>query len=110
MLVDAIHPTSCHAGLTRHLYFSLAFCMVRLIKYYVYIMSNNNLTVYYVGVTSNIMSRVQAHKNGESNFTNRYNCHLLLYYEEFVRIKTAIAREKQLNKCRHAWKEQLIKK
>ena len=84
--------------------------MARLIAYSVYIMSNQNRTVFYVGVTSNLESRVLAHKTGESSFTSKYNCHHLLYFEDFADISNAIAREKQLKKWRREWKEELVKK
>jgi putative endonuclease len=41
-------------------------------------------------------------------FTARYNCHKLLYYENFPRIEEAIAREKQMKKWKRDWKEKLI--
>src|SRR5688572_17027305 len=83
--------------------------MVRLISYSVYIMGINNLTVLYVGVTSNLESRVLEHKNGESNYTAKYKCKLLLYYEDYSDIRNAIAREKQLKKWKREWKEALIR-
>jgi len=84
--------------------------MARLITYSVYIMSNKNRTVLYVGVTSNLESRVLDHKTGESKFTAKYNCTDLLYFEEYADIRNAIAREKQLKKWKRTWKEDLIKK
>ncbi len=64
----------------------------------------------YVGVTSNLESRVLEHRNGESAFTAKYNCFDLLYYEEFADVRNAISREKQLKKWKREWKEALIKK
>lgn len=48
------------------------------------------------------------HKNDESGFTSKYNCHNLLYYEDYADVRNAIAREKQLKKWKRVWKEQLI--
>ena len=84
--------------------------MARLLTYSVYIMSNKNRAVFYVGVTSNLESRVLAHKNGESKFTAKYNCTDLLYYEDYTNVRNAIAQEKQLKKWKREWKEELIRK
>ena len=43
-------------------------------------------------------------------FTSKYNCHDLVYYEEYNDIRNAIAREKQLKNWKRIWKEDLIKK
>ena len=48
------------------------------------------------------------HKTGKGNFTNAYNCKLLLYYETFTNVFKAIAREKQLKKYAKEWKFSLI--
>jgi len=78
--------------------------------YYVYIMTNNHHSVFYVGVTNNLESRAFDHKvkRNKRSFTARYNCGNLVYYEEFDEIKDAIHREKQLKKYHHKWKEELI--
>lgn len=74
-------------------------------------MSNKHHTVFYVGVTSDLNTRVWQHKNGEgSKFTKKYNCDALMYYEFYDAIETAIAREKQLKKWKRAWKVALILK
>ncbi len=74
-------------------------------------MSNKYRTVLYIGVTSNLAIRVQQHKAGEGSvFTKKYNCHSLVYFEEFSDIRYAIAREKQLKNWRRIYKEDLIRK
>lgn len=50
------------------------------------------------------------HKSNTSNFTTRYKCHYLMYYETFNNPLTAIAREKQLKKWRREWKIAAIRK
>jgi putative endonuclease len=64
----------------------------------VYIVTNNNNTVLYVGVTSALKQRILGHKNKKykNAFSARYNCNKLVYYECFNSIVEAIAREKQL--------------
>jgi putative endonuclease len=84
--------------------------MVRLLSYSVYILSNHARTVFYVGVTSNLESRVCEHKQGVgSTFTAKYKCHYLMYWEDFNHIDIAIAREKQLKKWLRKWKIELIR-
>ena len=60
-------------------------------------MSNTYNTTIYVGVTDNLERRVSEHRTPEGrSFTSRYNCHKLVYYEEFSNIIEAISREKQI--------------
>ena len=76
--------------------------------YYVYIMANIHGTLY-TGVTSDLEKRVYDHKSKlTSGFTKRYNIDRLVYYEETVDIKEAIAREKQVKSWRRAKKIALI--
>ena len=73
-------------------------------------MSNRRRTVYYIGVTADLLTRVYQHRRGEgSAFTKKYQCTDLIYYEVFGRIEEAIAREKALKKWHRAWKEELVK-
>ena len=77
---------------------------------YVYIMSNKNRTVLYIGVTSDLQTRVLQHEAGTySGFTKKYNCSDLLYYEFFDHIESAIARKKAMKKWNREWKDNLIK-
>ena len=64
----------------------------------VYIMTNKTHTTLYVGVASDLFSRVYQHKTNyyPKSFTAKYNCHKLVYYEPFHSIEEAIAREKQV--------------
>jgi len=76
---------------------------------YIYIISNKNRTVLYTGVTSNLQSRIDQHKQGiGSAFAKRYNCVDLLYFEVFEDIVSAIAREKQIKKWKREYKENVI--
>ena len=78
-------------------------------KYWTYILSNNYGTTLYIGVTDNLERRVQEHRSGLiPGFTQKYNCHKLVYYEEYSDINQAIDREKQLKKWSRAKKETLI--
>ena len=63
----------------------------------------------YTGVTSDIISRLEEHKQGKySGFTKRYNVNLLVYFEKFDYIDQAILREKQIKKFRRNKKLALI--
>lgn len=54
---------------------------------YIYIVSNKNRTVLYIGVTSDLYQRIWQHKNGMGSvFTNKYNCTDILYYEFFSQL------------------------
>jgi len=76
---------------------------------YVYLLTNKNNTVIYVGVTTNLVGRIYEHKTGVfRGFTYRYNCNKLLYYEEFSDINEAIEREKQIKAGSRKRKEHLI--
>lgn len=78
-------------------------------KYAVYIMTNVNNNVLYIGMTNNLERRVWEHKNGEGSvFTKKYKCVKLVYYEEFYNVNDAIYREKNLKDYRRSWKLNLI--
>ena len=65
----------------------------------------------YVGVTADLLHRVEEHKSGVvEGFTKKYSVHILVYYEEYRYIEDAIVREKQLKKWNRAWKIRLIEK
>ena len=76
---------------------------------YVYIMSNQYRTTFYIGVTSNLESRIWQHINNEgSAFVKKYKLYDLIYYEYFERITDAIDREKQLKNWHRGAKINLI--
>jgi len=74
-----------------------------------YILSNRHRTTFYVGATNDIVKRLYEHRyeNG-SEFTTRYHCFDLVYYELHATIIAAIEREKQLKRWHRAWKINLI--
>ena len=80
-------------------------------NYYVYILTNKNKTVLYTGVTNNLKERLYFHSNPTAlsrAFTAKYFCYYLIYFEHFINIEDAIAREKQVKGYRREKKEQLI--
>lgn len=78
----------------------------------VYILSNVHHTVFYVGVTADLFSRVTDHRErtNPTSFTSKYNVYKLLYYESFHSIEEAIEREKQIKKYSRAKKVAMIAK
>lgn len=77
---------------------------------FIYIITNKNNTVLYIGVTSNLPQRIEEHKQKryENSFSARYNLNKLVYYEQFQLIGDTIGREKQLKAGNRATKEKLI--
>jgi putative endonuclease len=66
-------------------------------QFYVYIMANKNHTVFYIGITNNLVRRVYEHKEKlVEGFTRRYGLTKLAYYEVVSIAEAAIGREKQL--------------
>jgi putative endonuclease len=77
---------------------------------YIYIMTNNYRTTFYIRVTSSLKNRMFKHASGNgSEFTKKYNLTDLVYYEKFLDINQAIAREKQLKNWQRSCKIDLIK-
>ena len=78
---------------------------------YVYILTNQVRTVFYIGVTADLVTRMKDHRAGKgSEFCQKYNVKILIYYELLTDIMSAIRREKQLKKWKREWKIELIKK
>ena len=77
---------------------------------YVYILTNKNKTVLYIGVTSDLKQRIWQHKNHffQHSFPDKYNLEYLVYFEECFDIEEAIAREKILKGWKREKKEALI--
>ncbi len=77
-------------------------------QYFVYFMSNKSRRLY-VGITSKLYKRVFQHKNKVlPGFTARYNFDMLVYYEEFSQVASALTREKEIKGWRREKKLKLI--
>ena len=78
--------------------------------YYVYILTNKGDRVMYIGVTNDLARRIWEHKNEvNEGFTKRYHVHKLVYFEEYLSIEDAIAREKQLKGLSREKKNALVR-
>ncbi len=77
--------------------------------YWVYILTNWNNKVLYVGVTNNLIKRIYGHKNKlVEGFSSKYNLTKLVYFEEFNYINDAIAAEKKIKGWVRIKKNKLI--
>ena len=78
--------------------------------YYVYILTNANKNLIYIGVTNNLIRRVYEHKHhlDKGSYTARYNIDQLVYFEETSNVEAAISREKQLKGWNRARKNSLV--
>ena len=83
---------------------------MKLLQYYVYILTNVNNTVLYTGVTNDLVRRVFEHKNKiVQGFTAKYNVDKLVYFELYDYIDLAIKREKQIKGYSRGKKQNLIR-
>ena len=76
--------------------------------YFVYLMASCSRTLY-CGVTNSIVRRAAEHRSGDyEGFSSTYRCTRLVWFERFVMIENAIAREKQIKRWRREKKVALI--
>ena len=77
--------------------------------YYIYLLTNWNNKVMYVGVTNNLIRRIYEHKSKlVKGFTKKYNVNKLVYYEVTRDVISALTREKEIKKWRRVMKNQLV--
>jgi len=75
----------------------------------VYLLASHRNGTLYVGVTSNLMRRLQEHREGLiEGFTKDYGVHRLVWFEPHGTMELAILREKRIKKWNRAWKISLI--
>jgi putative endonuclease len=81
-----------------------------MMPFHVYILANRN-RVLYVGVTSDLKTRVFQHKRHlVAGFTQRYNVDELVYFEEYREPMIAIEREKRLKRMTRKKKVALVER
>ncbi|MEW5963124.1 MAG: GIY-YIG nuclease family protein [Pseudomonadota bacterium] len=79
--------------------------------YWVYILASKTYGTLYIGVTNDLLGRIEAHRAGSgSRFTSRYGVGRLVHFEPFADIEAAIQREKSLKRYRREWKINLIER
>jgi putative endonuclease len=80
-------------------------------RYAVYILASGRNGTLYIGVTGDLVRRVEQHKAlAGPGFTRKYRVTRLVYFERYAEVSEAIAREKQLKGWNRAWKLKLIER
>ena len=80
-------------------------------QYYVYVLTNWNDRVMYIGVTNDLQRRLYEHREElVDGFTKNYHVHKLVYFETSTDVKAAIEREKQLKGWRREKKNGLVER
>ncbi len=64
--------------------------------YHVYLLKSKKNSSLYVGYTNDIKRRLEEHNEGLVGYTKKYAPWALVYYESFLLLKDAKAREKSL--------------
>ena len=83
--------------------------MARDYNFWIYIVTNRNHSVLYIGVTNRLSRRTWQHREGsKAGFASKYQCKKLVYCEHYPDVFAAIARESQLKKWSRAKKINLI--
>lgn len=80
-------------------------------NYFIYITTNPDKEVLYIGITNNLKRRLSEHyenKGKIGTFAGEYYCYKLIYWERFSSAKEAIGRETQLKNWNRRKKENLI--
>ena len=75
----------------------------------VYVLASGHYGTLYIGVTSDLMSRLLQHRNNAlPGFTSRYGVYRLVHFEMFGDMEHANSREKRLKNWHRQWKINLI--
>jgi putative endonuclease len=78
---------------------------------FVYILASKPYGTLYVGVTSNLLARMEEHRNGTGpTFVRKYGVTRLVYFEEYPLYADAIRREPNLKRWKRDWKLALVEK
>jgi putative endonuclease len=75
----------------------------------VYMLASQEYGTLYIGVTSDLIARLDRHRTGKvKGFTKKYRVYRLTRFEQFATMHDAISREKQLKRWHRQWKINLI--
>jgi len=77
---------------------------------FVYILTNKINTVLYVGMTTDLRTRLWEHREkiNPKSFTARYNTSKLIYYEPYQSVEEAVERERYIKGKTRKWKADLV--
>lgn len=78
-------------------------------RYFVYILTNRSNRTLYIGMSGELRQRLLAHRQGFSQFTQRYSLRKLVYFEVHEDVQVARQRERTLKRWLRAWKTDLVK-
>ena len=77
----------------------------------VYLLANRRNGAIYTGVTSDLIRRIQEHREGLiPGFTKQHGIKMLVWFEQHSTMEHAIIREKRIKKWLRVWKIELIEK
>ena len=77
--------------------------------FYTYIVASRRNGTIYAGMTDDIARRIYEHKmKALGDFTARYSCDKLVWYEAHNSREAAFTRERQIKEWRRSWKLMLI--
>ena len=75
----------------------------------VYLLASRRNGTLYIGVTSQIMTRIHQHREGDiAGFTRKHGVKLLVWFEQHATMDSAFLREKRIKKWARDWKLELI--
>jgi putative endonuclease len=78
---------------------------------FVYILASRRNGTLYIGVTSDLLGRMEQHREGiGSAFVKKYGVCRLVHFEEYPLYTDAMRRETSLKRWKRAWKLALIEK
>ena len=78
-------------------------------RFWVYMLASQKQGTLYIGVTSDLIKRIWKHKNKVvEGFTEKYDVHNLVWFEDHATADAAIRKEKRLKKYERQWKINLI--
>ena len=76
---------------------------------HVYLLASDRNGTLYVGVTSDLISRIWQHREHvAAGFSQRFGVTRLVWFEAHATMESAIQREKRIKKWNRAWKVELI--
>ena len=77
--------------------------------HFVYILASRPNGALYIGRTSNIAARLEAHRSGTfEGHTKRFRITCLVWLERHKSFETSLRRERSLKRWRREWKNALI--
>ena len=77
--------------------------------YWVYMTASSPCGYLYVGLTNDLLRRIDEHKHRQiPGYTAEHGIHQLVWYEQHPYIDQAILREKRIKRWRREWKFALV--